>query len=184
MPWSLCFPDFVPSSKHPIMFHRFLYPLKTSHKKFYTVPSTPWVCFHRNLASLLLIRHKFVLNVSTAALGDASQGHQLVTWEVPSLRLSLLSTDRCSLHVCVFNFPIFCGVLNCCSPDRYLYKSDSLIFHISLHTNANRASKWSKHLTSVISITWQTEPGLQYHWWDGVFKSAAKVIFHPAPQRI
>lgn len=83
-------------------------PLKTSHKKFYTVPSPPWVCFQVNLAFPLLISSKFVLNVLTAALGDASQGHQLVTWEVPTWRLSLLSTDRCSLHVCAFNFPIFC----------------------------------------------------------------------------
>lgn len=48
IPWSLCFPAFVPSCKN---FHRFPYPLKTSHRKFYTVSSAPWVCFHVNLAS-------------------------------------------------------------------------------------------------------------------------------------
>lgn len=158
VPWFLCFPDFVPSYKHPIMsFTASCMPL--NHKIFYTVPSTPWVCFHSNLASPLLISYKFVLNVPTAALSVAL----LLPWKVLSLRLSLLSTDHCSLHVCVFNFPIFCFLpltVNSCWPGRYLHKSDSFMLRISLHTNTNRSSKWSKNPTSLISIMWGTELGL------------------------
>lgn len=140
-------------------FHSFPYALKTTRKIIYRVPSTPWVCFHSNLASSLLISYKFVLNVPTAALGVAL----LLPWKVLSLRLSLLSTDHCSLHVCVFNFPIFFFLpltVNSCWPGRYLHKSDSFILHISLHTNTNRSSKWSKNPTSLISIMWETELGL------------------------